>query len=212
MQINVVSGGSPALFNAMLFPENPPETQQWLHEQWNRTSGMLTDMGRAFAEKAEETWKRVYDPFLMQKVRAITRKVNTLTHPNRITNLNTLEAVREAKPVMARYIMAMPEIRKLYHKQLCDGYSDIYVDSEPGLVGENHYDYRRVMNSIVTETKDKHGEETWKATKYIEDLVEGDRELDFDEQVIVLDTWDIVKAAIIAKADPTDIFGGKLEI
>ena len=49
--------------------------------------------------------------------------------------------------------MAQPDIRSLYHKGHCDGYSDTYVDMEPGLVGEQHYDYRRVMDGVVEETE-----------------------------------------------------------
>ena len=208
MQINVVGGSSPALFNAMLFPETDFETKNWLSAQWERGSGMLTDLGRQFADRAVETWKRVYDPNLMQKVRSISRKVKGLNHPNQITHLENIDDLRSAKPVMARYIMAMPELRRLYHKQLCDGYSDAYVDNEPGLVEREHYDYRRVTHGMVTEQN----ETNWSSTMYIEDLHSGDRDLHFDEKSMIMDAWDLVHSAIRCKIDPTDIFGGSLEI
>ena len=211
MQVRVVSGGSPALFNAMLFPEADCDTKSWLQSQWERNTGMLTDIGRQFAERAVETWKSVYDPRLMQKVRAISRKVSGLSHPNTIVPLNTIDAIRGAKPVMARYIMAYPDIRAIYHKQLCDGYSDIYVDHEPNAIGRDHYDYRRVMNHMVEQYEKPNGEQGWRSVSYIEDLHPGDRELETDEKFIILETWDSIHHAIKARLDPTDIFGGKLE-
>lgn len=212
MQIRVVSGGSPALFNAMLFPEADSNTKTWLQNQWERNTGMLTEIGRQFADRAVETWKSVYDPFLMQKVRSISRKVAGLSHPNRIIPLETLEDVRQAKPVMARYIMAFPDIRKIYHKQLCDGYSDIYQDNAPGVSGEEHYDYRRVMNQMVSFDDPGTENTTWRVRSYIDELEPGDRELEFDEKCVILDTWDFIQQAIKAKVDPTDNFGGCLEI
>lgn len=208
MRINVVQGGSPQLFNAMLFPEATPETQAWLHEQWNRDTSMLTDLGRQFMNSATEYWKQLYDPMLMQRARSMMRAVGGMFHPNKIIYLEDIPSVQQAKPVMQRYIMAMPELRKLYHRQLCDGYSDSYVDHEPGLVGREHYDFRRVMNGIVVETEDG----GWQSTMYPDELYEGDRELEVDEKFAILRGWDLVKAALGRKIDPTDIFAGDLEI
>ena len=213
MQINVHRGSSPQLFTAMLFPEATPETTQWLQDQWQRGTNMLTDIGRQYAKRAEDTWKQLYDPSLMSRARSMMRKVGGMFHPNSIISLETLEAVQTAKPVMQRYIMAMPELRKRYHKQRCDGYSESYFDYEPGLVGEAHYDWRRVNNGMVNFTTNEEGEEVnWVASMYPDDLREGDAELEFDQQVSILDSaWRVAYAAILKRMDPTDVFNGKLE-
>lgn len=212
MQINVIEGGSPELFNAMLFPEATPETKLWLEEQWTRDTGMLTDLGRKFANTAVEYWQKIYDPTLQRRVRSVVRNVGGMFHPNRIICLEDIKSVQMAKPVMQRYIMSMPEIRRLYHDQLCDGFSDSYIDHEPGLVGDRHYDYRRVMNGVLVETLDSENNPGWKSTVWYEDLAEGDRELERDEQFAILGSWELVRLAMGLKIDPTDVFGGKLEI
>ena len=214
MRINVVHGSSPMLFNAMLFPEANTETKQWLQEQWQTTSSMLTDVGRQFASKADELWNQIYDPLLMQKARGLMRQVGGLFHPNTITRLHDIDSVQLAKPVMQRYIMAMPQIRDLYHRQLCDGYSDSYVDHDPGVIGEAHYDYRRVMDGMVNYLPpvEEGGEERWSVTMYPDELIENDRELQADEKFLILDAWDVVKEAMMQKIDPTDVFKGRLEI
>ena len=212
MQINVLRGGDPMLFNRMLFPEATPETQQWLHSQFHRDNTMLTDMGRQFMHKATALYQQLNDGSLMQRARSVVRGVKGLLHPNAIVAIESIADLQCAKPVMQRYIMANPTIRKLYHRQLCDGYSDSYVDHEPGVVGEAHYDYRRVMNSVVVEYLTPEGQDTWKSVMYPDDLVEGDRELEADERFLILRSWDLVKEAIGLKRDPTDIFNGELEV
>lgn len=212
MFVNVIPGGDPSLFNRMLFPEATPETQQWIYEQFHRDTSMLSDLGRRFIEGAGNLYKQLNDPSLMRKARNMARNIKGIMHPNMMTYLDTVSEVQSAKPVMQRYIMAMPEIRKLYHKQLCDGYSESYVDHEPDLIGEDHYDYRRVMNGIVQEYRDADGNDCWKAVMYPDDLAEGDRELDIDEKFMVLKSWDLVKLALGKKKDPTDVFNGDLEI
>lgn len=213
MQVNVIQGSSPALFNAMLFPEMNPETKVWLAQQWESSSGLLTDIGRRYASKAADLWKSIYDPQLYQKARGLMRQVEALFHPNTILYLDTIEKVQSASPIMQRYIMSMPEIRKIYHEQLCDGYSDSYIDNSPGIIGEAHYDYRRVMDSIVQYLPLVDGkEERWKATMYPDELTPGDRELEADEKFAILTAWDTARNAIVEKIDPTDIFNGRLEI
>ena len=212
MQVNVVQGGSPALFNAMLFPETTPETKQWLYDQFHRDKSMLTDMGRQFMETAGALYKRLNDPSLGRMARSLVRNLTGIAHPNMILPIDTLSDCQGAKPVMQRYVMALPELRRLYHRQLCDGYSDSYIDHDPGMIGVDHYDYRRVMNGVVVDVKKEDGTETWAAFMYPDELVEGDRELEVDEQFIVLNAWETARLALHDKKDPTDIFNGDLEI
>lgn len=211
MLINVIGGGSPEIFNAIMFPESTAETKQWLYDQFHRDNSMLTDVGRQFLSTANEVYQRLNDPEIGRMARKLVRGIKGIAHPNTIVTFNTIEECQKAKPVMQRYIMSMPEIRRLYHRQLCDGFSDSYVDVEPGKVAWDHYDYRRVMQGIVEEVIYPSGEEGWKSTMTIEDLHEGDRELDVDEKFSILRTWDTIQDAINAKIDPTDIFNGKLE-
>lgn len=212
MQINVVEGSTPAVFTAMIFPSFTPETSTWLQEQWSRGTEMLTESGRMFLDSAKAYWDSVYDPYVMQRARAMVRAVNGALHPNMIIEVKDIDGLRKAQPVMQRYLMAEPTIRGLYHQQLCDGYSDSYFDRHPGEVGVNHYDYRRVMTGAVSFVENDDGEQGWTATMYIDDLEEGDRELEADEKFIIRGAWDLIRDAIRDRQDPTDLFKGTLEI
>ena len=51
----------------------------------------------------------------------------------------------------------------------------------------------------------------WKITEYVENLVEGDRDLIFEEQIDIHRTWSAMEVIMaIGKDDPTSSTGGKL--
>lgn len=212
MQINVLPASNPSIFNRLVFPEMGPETRSWIEENFNRGHENLTELGRQFYRQAEDIYQRMQDNTLMKMARKMTRTVKGVFHPNTILYMNSIEEVQSAKPVMQRYLMAEPSLRKLYSQQRCDGYSDSYVDHEPGKIGEDHYDYRRVMNGIVVDYLKPDGEAGWRVNMYVEDLVDGDRELESDEQFAILNGHDLIKLALFKKIDPSDIFNGTLDL
>lgn len=212
MQVNVLPASHPGAMTMMSFPEIPQAAREWVNNQLSATTGMLSDIGRGFLTRAMDLHRAYNDGSIEQAARKVMRSVKSLMHPNMICPLKTVSDIRAAKPVMQRYIMAQPNIRALYHRQLCDGYSDSYIDLQPGVIGEEHYDYRRVMEHVVQVVPgEKEGdEERIMIQHFIEDLDPNDRKLDVAEQHIILDIWEMLDNAIANRDDPTDIFGGQL--
>lgn len=210
MQINVVHHGTPQMFNMMVFPEKDYGTQQWLRDRMESGRQMLNQAGQIFMQKTDELYQQMFNPEVERVARSMLRTAKGFFHPNHIVPLNTIQELQSAKPVMQRYIMAQPDLRRMYHRQLCNGYSDSYTDHHPGDIGEEHYDYRRVMHGIGQEYTTPEGEYRWKVQHFYEDLHEGDRPLHMDEQDVILDTWDLIKTALSNRRDPTDIFNGEL--
>lgn len=203
---NIVDGTVDS-FNYLVMPEQHPGIQQYLVHQLGQFSNSLNDIGRGFIEKTREIYETVNSSSAIRMAKAAIRMAKGVLHPNTILPFNTLNDLRSAQPIMQRYLMAQPYIRELYHQQRCDGFSDTYVDVEPGKVGEAHYDYRRVMNGIVTEQVTEDGEDTWSYVTYVDTLKEGDRELVIEEQAAILHNWEIAKMFHKAGQDPTDLFG-----
>lgn len=214
MRINVLPASHPSSFSGMLFPEVSQEAKQWVSNQFQRGSHLYENlMGGQFFDHIKNLHTKLNDPNIDRMARNLTRQVKGLFHPNTIVPLTTVSEIQSAKPVMQRYMMAMPMLRGLYMQQLCDGYSDTYADTEPGKIGDDHYEYRRVMNGMVQPytATDEDGEyETWKAVTYFEELREGDSELDFQQQNFILDAWDLAEKALLAKIDVSDIFNGEI--
>jgi hypothetical protein len=101
--------------------------------------------------------------------------------------LNSFEKLQSANTVMQRWVMAHPTVKRYYIGQNLDGYSDTYIDISNGEIGESDYNYRRVMDGVVIDDEDrlvyKH---------YIDDLLEGDRELEHYEKDVILNTWNCI--------------------
>lgn len=204
--INVIPVESINSFDHLIFPQQHYNNLNYFRNQVEQFSNTLTDYGRQFIERARDIYISINDSEAIRKAKAVLRYAKGVFNPTHIVPLESLEDLRAAQPIMQRYIMAQPDIRNLYHSQRCDGYSDTYTDMHPGKVGDDHYDYRRVMQDVVQVT-----DEGWVAKSYVEDLLEGDRELDFDEQINILRTWEIIQMfAEAAKADPTSLFNGEI--
>lgn len=205
-QVEVVNGG-PEMFNMMSYGEKHPSTLQYLRSQFENVGHALTEAGKQFFTGMQNVFEQANNSETMRKARLAMQKVANVFQPDMVYSFFDLQQIQAAQFVMQRWVMACPEVRTMYHQQRCDGYSETYVDRFPGQVGEDHYDYRRVMHGMVQDDQ----EHDWKATFFLDEILEGDRELDFDEQVNILNTWQCVEAYLKrGRDDPTSQFGNML--
>lgn len=211
MQVNVIPVDSLESFDYFIYPEQNPYNQSYFHSQVYQVNQALNAFGQKFMEASRQIYEKINDWQAIKAAKAALRYAVGLAHPNAITKLKTLDEVRAAQPVMQRYIMANPVVREFYQKQRIDGFSDTYLDNEPGKIGSRHYDYRRVTDGIVQDTQTEEGDYEWVSHQYFEDLFDGDRDLELVEKVDILHTWDIIEMFMKAgQADPTNPFGGEV--
>lgn len=205
---NVIHSEDSQGMNNLIYPDQSYNAQNYLYRQLGSLSENITEQGRMFLERARETADNLYNSELAQRARNAVRMATGYTmDPNAILYYNDLEQMRAATPVMQDYLMANPVVRDMYQNQRCDGWSETYVDSFKGDIGENHYPYRRVMDGIVDIDSE---DGTWKAVNYYDELMEQERDLDFFEKVRILDTWEVMNLFVDQKKDPTDPLGGEL--
>jgi len=204
--INVINAESPSSFDYLVFPEQNVMNQNYILAQLSNFNSTLNDVGRSFIEASRNIYNKVNDSNAIRLARNAVRMAKGLFHPNDIVPLESLDELRTAQPMMQRYMMANPYIREQYQKQKCDGYSDTYYDVEPGMVKDDHYDYRRVMNGVIQVIDDPDSPLDWVSKTYIEELHEGDRDLLVDEQFTILSNWELAKLFMEADSDPTSIY------
>ncbi len=207
---NTVQLDDPSLFNMLVCPENNRETKNYLKAQFDRIGEGVSEVTRKFYQES----KSIFDKLSNNKAKELAKNALNnslgLFHPNTILALSNLDALRNAQAIMQRYIMAEPSIRKLYHQQRCDGYSETYRDLHPNDIGDSHYDYQRVVHGIVRDQEDEDGV-IRSYTEHFSDVeFSGEEELNFNDQLRVLDTWDVVKHYVLRDEDPTNILGGSL--
>lgn len=211
---NVIHGGVDA-FNAMTFAAPHQSTMNFIQNQFVNLTNMgsaLTDYGQQFVNTSMQMVDSLFSHQALQAARNIVKMTETVFRYDNVHSLLTLEELQLAKFTMQRFIMACPEIRTLYHKQQCDGYSETYIDNAPGIIGEGHLEYRQVMSGIIDDVPlDQQSDlgHEWVANIYIDEQLEPDLNLCLDQQDIVLNAWDMVRGYVKAKrSDPTNATGG----
>lgn len=204
---NFYTGGID-MFNARVYSENHPNTVNFIENQFQNASHAIATAGQQFMAQARERYETFNGSDAMRMARAAVRQLSSHWDRNVIRPLVNVPQLQQAPIVMQRYLMAEPTTRRAYHRQQCDGYSETYYDVQPGAVGEDHYDYRRVMNGML---QDEGDDDDWCYVEYLDDLHEGDRELHFEEQIDIRRSWVHQLDAMLAKGDdPTSPWNSAL--
>jgi hypothetical protein len=207
MQIQVTEVNDPRVFDYALFPEQNPMNYLYIQQNMTGFSDKLTESGLAFMEHHRQVYSAIDHSEIARKARQVMRAVKGLFTPDTIVPLESLEDMQNAQLQMQRYMMAEPTLRAMYHKNRADGFRDTYEDMEPGRIGENHLDYRKVMTGTVMQTE----EGGWVARQYFDELPEEDRPLDHAERMIIQRTWAAMKNIILTTGqDPSNVFGGEI--
>lgn len=195
-------------FNAFAHGETHPNTMRFLEDMIARPTTAVTEASRAFMQQSQQLYDQFMGSDAMRRVRAAGRQVASHWQQNVIQPLHTTARLQTAPVRMHRWLMAEPTIRKLYHQQQCDGYSDTYFDAEPGRVGEAHSDWRRVMDGIVRTDDDNYD---FYAIEYLDEIPDDEREFLFEEQFDLLRSWHTMAEAVMAKKDdPTSRWNAEL--
>ena len=105
--------------------------------------------------------------------------------------LTDFEQLQNANLTMQRWVMAHPQMKQMYVNQHIDAYSESYKPVTPKAVGDDDYDYRRVMNGIIIPT-----DEGCKVVTYQDDIHPNDHELTMIEQHNVLMTWEAIDSIL----------------
>ncbi len=206
-QATVISGDS-LEFNSLIYPPQHSNTFNYIRSNLSQIPQQLIGAGKELFQRAVQTYNNHYNDRDAQRTRNAIKASGSTYFDNVVLPLLDINQIQQASLFMQRWVMAEPTIREIYQDQRCDGYSATYVDAFPGKVGDDHYDYRRVMDGVVLNDP----EDTLVAKFYMDDIYEGDREeLSHGEKVDILSTWEIVKIALQSTdRDPTSLFDGRL--
>lgn len=193
-------------YHALTFSEPHPATMAFVENMVNQPTNAISEAGRVFMDRARDVYQQVSGSDAMRRLKGAARQVASSWDRDIIKPLSTVAEFQTAPNAMRRWLMAEPTIRSMYHKGRCDGYSDTYRDREPDAIGEDHYDYRRVMNGIVEET-----DEGFYFTEYLEDIYEGEQEFTPEEQFDIVTSWRNM-AVLVASGedDPTSKWNAKI--
>lgn len=183
---------------------------QELRNNLSTMNPLLTEQGKIYAQRAAQVFEAVSGWDAVRAVRKAVQAVTGYIRSDAIGVFGSLELLQTAPPRMQRFIMAIPEVRKLYIDGRVDGYSETYADIQPGVWGRDHYDYRVATHGVV-QTTSVGDNIQYEITQYKMDLASWDEPLSQRQTVDLARTWAVAKALLIeGEEEPTNRFGGKL--
>lgn len=123
-------------------------------------------------------------------VQALRSKIHNYWEADVIRPVTNVHDMQQLRPNMARWVMAHPGMRELYHEERIEGYGKHYVDPAPGVSGEAFYDTRRAVEGVIRPLYSPEGEFKGQGTRhYVETLIGSDRVLSHLEKSAINITW-----------------------
>lgn len=196
-------------YRALMSSGISSQAQQYLATQFNNASEYLQQS--PLFQKAVTAYEYFASGEAIRQAKSfIQNATDFFTNLDVIKPIYTLEEFQNATPYMARFIMAEPTVRTLFHQNEINGYSDIYVDNYHGSVGENHPDWCLVNNGML---KIDEEEDRIKFNYYFHDddqYLEEMKTFTVEEQFAALDIWSTLNKLMQDETvDPTNPFGGE---
>lgn len=195
----------------MFTPIEDSGFRAYLRDKYERTMEHLekvtTGTARDFLDRSKRIFEEINNSAALRKTRAAVRAVANIRKSDTIYKAEELGEFQAAAPRMQRYLMADPVIRMKYLKQQIDGYSHSYSDAHAGACGVDHYDYRRVTDGVYMPEVDESGETNYVRHEYHEALTVGDRNLDVEEQLDMINNWYLQRCLQMAGVDTTSARG-----
>ena len=182
------------------------EVEDFLGQATQNIYNLLPQSGQQFIKQWSETYKTLDINSAMAMLNNLDQKTDKSWDNFTVHVLNTLQSLQTAGPVMQRWVMAHPETRERYLNNSLAGYGDSYHNYYGDVVGEDHADYRQVMNGVGQLVNG-----SYEQRRFTELLVEGDVGLRPSQQLSILQTWDFLSAYLPdGDEDPTCEFGSPM--
>lgn len=184
---NVVRIPAPAL-DMVLYGNNQTSIlNSYLTQQMQNIRPGFNEFSNRIFQSLQNTYNFVNDKLIQYGLMHQLQSQGVKVVDNYYMELNSFTALQTANPTMQRWVMSHPQVRQMYVDQNIDGYSGTYKNVFGKGVGEEDYNYRRVMDGVVQDT-----ENGFIIKTYVDDLLPGDKELDHYEKVQILHTYDAI--------------------
>jgi len=208
----VIYGGEREL-NLFTAGEPHPSMLNYMRNQAEQIGNYIQQTGNQFAQSVLDSYETYYSDGALRNARAALSKVKSYFREDKISDLGNIYDIQQSGVVMQRFVMSQPDLRQMYHDGRCNGFAGSYVDPFPGQIGEQDYNYRRVMDGLlqILPPSEEAPDGDDQFVIYGDELLEGDRHLDLHEQVAITNVWNRVKYSLATSMlDPSNASGGLL--
>lgn len=139
----------PNTMASALFAKASSAGMDYIQGNIQRYVAHVPQMHQHMQQSVVKMWDNFKDSQIGRKAEAIRHKLNNFWKDDSIHYQQTVGDVQQSRTVMARWNMANPSVRELYHDGRIAGYGEHYIDNAPGVSGREHYDYRKATEGVV---------------------------------------------------------------
>lgn len=183
---------------------------QTLRNNLSIQNPLLNEQGKLYAQRSASVFEQVSGWDVVRAARKAVAGVTSYVQTDSILALADLESIQTANVRMQRWIMADIDVRKFFNDGRVDGFSETYIDIQPGMIGRDHYDYRCATHGIVI-AKEKDESIRYEVTQYQMPLASWDEALSTRNRTDISRTWQVTRSLLLEGADdPVSRFGGKI--
>lgn len=196
-----------SLFGKGLFGTLSQNTVNYLQNQIASAASAGTELGKRIYERSMAVFNEINSDAAVMAAEAVFSQVESMMGQDIIEPLITIPQLQAAAPVMQGLIMTSPLLRQAWYDGKIEGYSDTYVDPEPGLIGHEQEAYRRVMNGVLIE----HPEVSYEYNLYFDRASSRDDTYTLRQLAAIRDSQEAAEDAYRrGNEDPTSQYGASL--
>jgi len=202
-------GSAEMRVNALLYGPTTEAMSAYMRNQFNHALPAMDHVAQAHYERARSLYTEANRQEVVDFMAQYANQHHhvAVTPVQYVARLTELAEFQDASPYMQRWIMADTAIRQQAMDGQRYGYFETYYDMEPGLVGQEHYDWRQVNDGMVHVPAE--GPATW--SFYPDELLGSDEKLSPAQQHAILDTQENARMLMaLLDQDPTDPVGNVL--
>lgn len=145
-----VSGSASSAFGQGLFGQLSSSTISFLQNEIAQL-GMGGDFRKELFERSQKLFQNISSSAAFQMADAVLMQAESCMGQDIIERLRTVEQMQTAASQMQYWIMENPYIRQLVNKGVAEGYSDTYVDPQPGVEGEAREGWQKLWHGVHRE-------------------------------------------------------------
>lgn len=204
MDFKIVEVHDPLMYDRLAYPQHDNASRSWFQSTlFNEAhSYKLNEMGKKFVAQCRSIYDSISDSVRLAGINHAIKLLDRVADRDEIYEIDSYDGLVDASPIMRRFIMAAEDIRLAFQKQRIDGYGDNYVDTEPGAVGNDHYDFRLVNQGMLRVPMDG---DNAVVSEYCEELNVGDRHLSVHEKDDILTSQSLASYYLSKGFDPTRV-------
>jgi hypothetical protein len=203
----LVAAPTASLFGKGLFGTLSQNTVSYLQSQIQTLAATGSEYGQKIYDRSMAVFDAINSEAVVLAAEAVLTQIESMTGQDMIESLTTISQLQSAQSQMQGWLMTSPVLRQAWYDGKIDGFSDTYVDPEPGRIGHEQQAYRHLMNGVFV----PHEEASYQYNLYFDRASDPDQMLTLRQLAAIVESQDAAERALEAgEQDPTSQYGASL--